>query len=45
MFGNSYIYSIPFYGNEKSVGNLVHTAHFGGAIGIVVTLLFRPELL
>ncbi|MCM4171618.1 rhomboid family intramembrane serine protease [Arenibacter sp. TNZ] len=37
-------YSI--YGMKKRLGNIGHTAHFGGAIGgYVVTLLFRPELL
>jgi len=38
------LYSI--YGMKKRLGNIGHTAHFGGAIGgYVVTLLFRPELL
>lgn len=37
-------YSI--YGMKKRLGNIGHTAHFGGAIGgYVITLLFRPELL
>lgn len=38
------LYSI--YGMKKRVGNIGHTAHFGGAIGgYVVTLLFNPDLL
>lgn len=31
---------------KKRMGNIGHTAHFGGAIGgYVTTLLLRPELL
>ncbi|MBD1261335.1 rhomboid family intramembrane serine protease [Maribacter polysiphoniae] len=38
------LYSI--YGMKKRLGNIGHTAHFGGAIGgYVATLLFKPELL
>ena len=38
------LYSI--YGMKKRLGNIGHTAHFGGAIGgYLVTLLFRPSLL
>ena len=38
------LYSI--YGMKKRVGNIGHTAHFGGAIGgYVTTLLFKPDLL
>lgn len=38
------LYSI--YGMKKRLGNIGHTAHFGGAVGgYVVTLLFMPELL
>jgi len=38
------LYSI--YGMKSRLGNIGHTAHFGGAIGgYVTTLLFRPELL
>ena len=38
------LYSI--YGMKNRVGNIGHTAHFGGAVGgYVVTLLFRPELM
>ncbi len=38
------LYSI--YGMKKRLGNIGHTAHFGGAIGgYVTTLLFKPELL
>lgn len=38
------LYSI--YGMKKRVGNIGHTAHFGGAIGgYVITLLFKPDLL
>ena len=37
------LYSI--YGMKNRVGNIGHTAHFGGAIGgYVITLLFKPEL-
>jgi len=38
------LYSI--YGMKSRLGNIGHTAHFGGAIGgYLVTLLFRPDLL
>ena len=38
------LYSI--YGMKNRVGNIGHTAHFGGAVGgYVVTLLFKPELI
>ncbi|MDT0607669.1 rhomboid family intramembrane serine protease [Croceitalea rosinachiae] len=38
------LYSI--YGMKKRLGNIGHTAHFGGAIGgYAVTLLFMPSLL
>lgn len=38
------LYSI--YGMKSRLGNIGHTAHFGGAIGgYVITLLFRPVLL
>ena len=38
------IYSI--YGMKNRVGNIGHTAHFGGAVGgYVTTIIFRPELL
>lgn len=45
VFGIGYLlYSI--YGMKNRVGNIGHTAHFGGAIGgYVVTLLFRPNLI
>ena len=37
------LYSI--YGMKKRLGNIGHTAHFGGAVGgYVVTLLFKPDL-
>ena len=37
------LYSI--YGMKNRVGNIGHTAHFGGAVGgYFVTLLFKPEL-
>ncbi|WP_350291847.1 rhomboid family intramembrane serine protease [uncultured Croceitalea sp.] len=37
------LYSI--YGMKKRVGNIGHSAHFGGAIGgYLTTLLFKPEL-
>jgi len=38
------LYSI--YGMKKRLGNIGHTAHFGGAIGgYLITLLFNPSLL
>ena len=38
------IYSI--YGMKNRVGNIGHTAHFGGAVGgYLTTLLFMPSLL
>jgi membrane associated rhomboid family serine protease len=38
------LYSI--YGMKKRLGNIGHTAHFGGAIGgYMITLLFKPELI
>ena len=38
------LYSI--YGMKNRLGNIGHTAHFGGAVGgYVVTLLFKPELI
>ncbi|MCK0158184.1 rhomboid family intramembrane serine protease [Cellulophaga sp. F20128] len=38
------LYSI--YGMKKRIGNIGHTAHFGGAIGgYLTTLLFMPSLL
>jgi membrane associated rhomboid family serine protease len=38
------LYSI--YGMKKRLGNIGHTAHFGGAIGgYVATLMFNPDLL
>lgn len=38
------LYSI--YGMKKRLGNIGHTAHFGGAIGgYVTTLLFMPDLI
>lgn len=38
------LYSI--YGMKSRLGNIGHTAHFGGAIGgYVITLLFMPSLL
>ena len=40
----SNIYSI--YGMKSRLGNIGHTAHFGGAIGgYVTTLLFMPDLI
>jgi len=37
------LYSI--YGMKKRLGNIGHTAHFGGAIGgYCITLLFKPDL-
>ncbi|WP_291867426.1 rhomboid family intramembrane serine protease [Maribacter sp.] len=45
IFGIGYLlYSI--YGMKNRVGNIGHTAHFGGAIGgYVTTLLFAPDLI
>lgn len=45
VLGIAYLlYSI--YGMKNRVGNIGHTAHFGGAIGgYVTTLLFKPDLL
>jgi len=45
IFGIGYLlYSI--YGMRNRVGNIGHTAHFGGAIGgYLVTLLFFPSLI
>ena len=38
------LYSI--YGMKKRLGNIGHTAHFGGAVGgYLVTLIFKPDLL
>jgi membrane associated rhomboid family serine protease len=44
ILGIAYMmYSI--YGMKKRLGNIGHTAHFGGAIGgYVITLLFNPDL-
>ncbi|WBU88992.1 rhomboid family intramembrane serine protease [Cellulophaga omnivescoria] len=45
VFGIGYLlYSI--YGMKKRIGNIGHTAHFGGAIGgYVTTLFFIPTLI
>jgi len=45
VLGIAYLlYSI--YGMKKRLGNIGHTAHFGGAMGgYVITLIFKPELL
>ncbi len=45
IFGVLYLlYSI--YGMKKSLGNIGHDAHFGGALaGYVLTILFAPSLL
>lgn len=38
------LYSI--YGMKNRLGNIGHTAHFGGAVGgYVITLLFKPDLM
>ena len=44
IFGIGYLlYSI--YGMKKSVGNIGHSAHIGGAIGgFAITLLLQPEV-
>ena len=45
VLGIAYLlYSI--YGMKSRLGNIGHSAHFGGAIGgYILTLLFKPELL
>lgn len=45
ILGIAYLlYSI--YGMKKRLGNIGHTAHFGGAVGgYVMTLLFKPNLI
>ncbi|MGB5822236.1 MAG: rhomboid family intramembrane serine protease [Saonia sp.] len=45
VLGIAYLlYSI--YGMKSKLGNIGHTAHFGGAIGgYVTTLIFKPELI
>ncbi|WP_242009137.1 rhomboid family intramembrane serine protease [Robertkochia solimangrovi] len=45
IFGIGYLlYSI--YGMKNRIGNIGHTAHFGGAIGgYVMTLFLRPSLI
>jgi len=45
VFGIMYLlYSI--YGMKKSIGNIGHDAHFGGALaGYILTLLFVPNLI
>jgi membrane associated rhomboid family serine protease len=45
IFGIGYLlYSI--YGMKSRLGNIGHTAHFGGAMGgYLITLLFMPSLL
>lgn len=45
IFGIVYLlYSI--YGMKSRIGNIGHTAHFGGAVGgYLLTLFFNPQLL
>lgn len=45
IFGICYLlYSI--YGMNKNLGNIGHTAHFGGAIGgLLITLIIKPEII
>ena len=45
ILGIAYLlYSI--YGMKKRLGNIGHTAHFGGAVGgYLITLLFKPDLI
>ncbi len=45
VFGICYLlYSI--YGMNKNLGNIGHTAHFGGAIaGLFVTIFIKPEII
>src|SRR5690606_22320631 len=45
ILGILYLLS-SIYGMNTRMGNIGHTAHFGGAIGgYVATLLFKPDLL
>ncbi|MBV1923835.1 MAG: rhomboid family intramembrane serine protease, partial [Flavobacteriaceae bacterium] len=45
IFGILYLL-FSIYGMKKSLGNIGHDAHFGGAIaGYVMTILFAPGLL
>jgi membrane associated rhomboid family serine protease len=45
IFGILYLL-FSIYGMKKSIGNIGHDAHFGGAIaGYVLTILFAPGLL
>jgi hypothetical protein len=38
------LYSI--YGMNKKIGNIGHTAHFGGAVaGLFTTLLIKPDII
>ncbi len=45
VFGALYLlYSI--YGMKKRIGNIGHSAHFGGAVaGYITTLIFRPGII
>ena len=45
ILGIAYLlYSI--YGMKSRLGNIGHTAHFGGAVGgYVITLLFKPDII
>jgi membrane associated rhomboid family serine protease len=45
VFGIFYmLYSI--YGMNKKIGNIGHTAHFGGAVaGLFTTLLIKPDII
>lgn len=45
IFGIGYlVYTI--YGMKNKLGNIGHTAHFGGAVGgYITTIVFRPSLL
>ncbi|MGY8945728.1 MAG: rhomboid family intramembrane serine protease [Flavobacteriales bacterium] len=45
IFGIGYLlYSI--YGMQKSLGNVGHTSHFGGAIaGLLITIIINPSIL
>lgn len=45
IFGIGYLL-FTIYGMKKSLGNIGHTAHFGGAVGgYVTTLLFDTDLI
>ena len=45
IVGIAYL-AFSIYGMKKSIGNIGHDAHFGGAVaGFVITLIHRPSIL